>query len=71
MVRSRFFHVTRDESALTRFALEARLLSELFPRAELAPVSQRIAELDARTLSRVAQLLSERTEARWNRPGNA
>lgn len=68
MVRSRFFHVTRDESALTRFALEARLLSELFPQADLTPVSRRISELDTRTLSRVAQLLHERTEARWSLP---
>lgn len=65
MVRSRFFHVTRDESALARFALDARLLVDVFPAADVTPLAQRIDELDRRSLARVEELLAKRSESRW------
>jgi len=62
---SRFFHVTRDEGALPRFALEAELLAELMPRAEVSAVRARIKSLEDRSAQLVAHLLGQASDQRW------
>jgi MoxR-like ATPase len=63
---SRFFHVVRDEGALVRFALEARLLAELLPGTEVQPLRARIELLDETSLRRVRELLGRRNDAQWS-----
>ena len=42
LVASRFFEVTHDEGALTRFALEARLSAMVFGEETIAPLLARV-----------------------------
>ncbi len=71
LVRSRFFHVTRDEAALARFKLEARLLQGAFPAADVASFERRLSELDHRSLALVEALLNQRARARWQTLGES
>ena len=67
IVRSRFFSVLMDESALVRFLLEVRLLAELFPdhaaRAEV--LRERLNELGERARRRLIELFRRRGDAAW------
>jgi hypothetical protein len=65
IAESRFFHVTRDEGALPRFALEAELLAELMPQAEVSPLRARISDLEQRSAQAIAQLLGQASDRRW------
>ncbi|HVK64619.1 MAG TPA: hypothetical protein VM694_09095, partial [Polyangium sp.] len=76
IVQSRFFDLLWDEGALTRFALEARNIAEVFPAhaAEVEAVRHRIDALDARTRTAVTELFRQRSDAAWAqalRTGNA
>jgi len=66
IANSRFVHVTRDEGALPRFALEAELLAELLPQAEISSVRARITDLEQRSSAAIAQLLAQSSDQRWN-----
>ncbi len=67
MVRSRFFTVFLEESAPARLALEARLLSELFPdqagRAE--GLRERVDKLSEAVHGRAYELFQRRAQAAW------
>ena len=67
LVRSRFFTVIIDESALVRFVLEARLVAEMAPAhsEEAARVLARIDALKTRTTQRLQDLLRSRADAAW------
>ncbi|MDI1447412.1 AAA family ATPase [Polyangium sp. 6x1] len=67
IVQSRFFDLLWDEGALTRFALEARNVAEVFPAhaAEVDEVRRRIDALDARTRTSVTELFRQRSDAEW------
>jgi hypothetical protein len=67
LVKSRFFDVLLDESALVRFVLEARLVSELFPdrAAEVAAIRARVDSLQERARQRVLDLVRARADAAW------
>ncbi len=76
IVQSRFFDVLWDDSTLTRFALEARNVAEVFPghAAEVDAMRRRIDEIDARTRAAVTELFRRRSDAAWAsalRVGNA
>ncbi len=62
---SDYFIVTRDEAALLRFALEARLLDALFPKTGADKLLARIEQLDLRTAARLHALREARVEADW------
>ncbi len=62
---SRFLHVTRDEGMLVRFALEARLLQQLLPDADVAALEQRIAALESQTSAAVQALMKKSLDADW------
>jgi MoxR-like ATPase len=66
IAKSRFVHVTRDEGALPRFALEAELLAELLPQTEISNVRARITDLEQRSSAAIAQLLAQSSDQRWN-----
>jgi len=67
IVNSKFFDILWDESALTRFALEARNVVEVFPghHEAVGEVRRRIEELDSRTRSVVTELFRRRSDAAW------
>jgi MoxR-like ATPase len=65
ITESRFVHVTRDEGALPRFALEAELLAQLMPQAEVSGVQARITALEQRSAQLIAQLLGQTSDQRW------
>lgn len=69
IVSSRFFDLLWDESALTRFALEARHVLEVFPGHgdAVAAVRRRLEELDARTRNAVTELFRRRSDAAWSK----
>jgi hypothetical protein len=69
IVTSRFFDLLWDDSALTRFALEARHVLEVFPGHGdvVLAVRRRIEELDARTRSAVTELFRRRSDEAWSR----
>ncbi len=64
---SRFFHVTRDEGALLRFAIEARVIGEVF--AEAAPATEalraRIEAVEAESSRVLVALQRGRSDAGW------
>jgi hypothetical protein len=65
---SRFFHVTRDEGALLRFALECRVIGEIFPEADHRAAALR-AEIDATEAESSAALNAlrrGRADAGWS-----
>lgn len=65
IAESRFVHVTRDEGALPRFALEAELLSELMPPADVSAVRSRVTVLERRSSDLIARLLEKTSDQRW------
>lgn len=65
IAQSRFVHVTRDEGALPRFALEAELLADLMPQGEVSGVRARVTDLEQRSAQLVAQLLGQASDQRW------
>jgi hypothetical protein len=58
LVASRFFEVTHDEGALTRFALEARLSAMVFGEETIAPLLARVAEMERVTTDRAERSLA-------------
>jgi MoxR-like ATPase len=68
IVESRFFDIVWDDSALTRFALEARLVADVFPKHEqaVAAVRGRIEALDQKTRDVVTELFRSRSDAQWS-----
>ena len=67
VVRSRFFDVVWDESALVRFGLEARLIGEVLPgvEARATAVRARLETLEATTRKGANALLRSRTDEAW------
>lgn len=67
IVESRFFDVLWDESALTRFALEARVVADVFPgHAEaIEAVKRRLDALDESTRAALTDLFRRRSNAAW------
>lgn len=65
---SRFFHVTRDEGALLRFALEVRVLGEVFPEAgdRVAALRGRIDALESESSRVLNALRRGRADAGWS-----
>jgi MoxR-like ATPase len=65
---SKFFTVTRDEGALMRFALEARVVSDVFPEAvdRVAERRARIDALEASSSEVLNRLRRGRADAAWN-----
>lgn len=68
IVESRFFDIVWDDSALTRFALEARLVADVFPKQEHAVVTvrARIEDFDQKTRNVVTDLFRSRSDAQWS-----
>lgn len=67
IVESRFFDIVWDDSALTRFSLEARLVAEIFPKHEqsIAEVRERIEMFDQLTRAAVTELFQSRSDDQW------
>jgi MoxR-like ATPase len=67
VVESRFFDILWDESALTRFALEARVVVEVFPGhgEDVASVKKRLDALDESTRAALTDLFRRRSNAAW------
>lgn len=67
IVESKFFDIVWDDSALTRFALEARLVADVFPKQEqaVAEVRARIENFDQKTRAVVTDLFQSRSDANW------
>lgn len=67
MIDARFFSITQDEGALARFALEARLLGEMFPGAAAGtePSRERAAALSSESLAVARSLAQGRSEVAW------
>lgn len=65
---SRFFHVTRDEGALLRFALEGRVVAELFPEAaaQVVELRRRIDALESESSRVLNALRRGRADAGWS-----
>lgn len=65
---SRFFHVTRDEGALLRFALESRVIGDVFPEAaaRVATLRAAIEATDAASSKALNALRRGRAEAGWS-----
>jgi MoxR-like ATPase len=65
---SKFFHVTRDEGALLRFALEARVLGEIFPEAaeRALSVRARIDAIEVESSTLLNALRRGRSDAGWS-----
>lgn len=63
---SQFFHVTRDEGALLRFALEIRVLGEVFPEADLSDLRARIDELERASSTWLRETRKHAAEAAWS-----
>ena len=68
LAASRFFHVTRDEGALLRFALEARVVGDVFPDAAVAATALRgrIDALEAESSRVLDGLRRGRADAAWS-----
>jgi hypothetical protein len=64
---SKFFHVTRDEGALLRFALEARVVGEIFPEAVMrsTEVRSRLDTLEAKSNEGLVKMRRGRADAGW------
>ncbi len=62
-MRSRFFEVTHDEGALTRFALEALLSAMVFGAEPTAPLLARVAAMERTTTAAVQKVLTAQAGA--------
>ncbi|HXU01094.1 MAG TPA: hypothetical protein VN903_08885, partial [Polyangia bacterium] len=58
LVKSRFFEITHDEGALTRFALEARLSAMVFGSEPAARLLARIAAMERATTAEAQRVLT-------------
>ncbi len=67
LASSKYFHVTRDEGALLRFALESRVLGEVFPEATRQATELRasIDTLESESSAALATLRHGHAEAGW------
>jgi MoxR-like ATPase len=65
LAQSRFFHVTRDERALSRFALEAELVAALTGAPAVAPLLDRISKLERQSGAQLVKLLQHKSDAGW------
>ena len=67
LAESRFFHLTRDEGALLRFALESRVIGEVFPEADerVAGARTRMDTLEAESSRVLNALRRGRADAGW------
>jgi MoxR-like ATPase len=65
---SKFFHVTRDEGALLRFALECRVVGEVFPEADSRAAALRAAidAMETESSAALNTLRRGRAEAGWS-----
>jgi hypothetical protein len=68
LAESKFFHVTRDEGALLRFALECRVVAEVFPEAATRAEALRAAidATESASSSALNALRRGRAEAGWS-----
>ncbi len=64
---SKFFHVTRDEGALLRFSLEARVVAEVFPEVAegVSGLRGRIAALESESSDLLKNLRAARADHGW------
>ncbi|MBX3226445.1 MAG: AAA family ATPase [Labilithrix sp.] len=64
---SKFFVVTREEGALLRFTLEARVIADVFPEAaeRVGPMRARIEALEAASSKALVDLRRVRADAAW------
>ncbi|HVH44718.1 MAG TPA: AAA family ATPase [Labilithrix sp.] len=64
---SKFFHVTRDEGALLRFALECRVIADVFAEASerVATVRSRIDDVEAESSRTLNRLRLRGADAAW------
>ena len=67
LASSKFFHVTRDEGALLRFALECRVIADVFPEASerVATMRSRIATVEAESAELLNALRRGQSDAAW------
>jgi hypothetical protein len=65
LAASRFFHITHDEAALARFALEAQLLGQLLPGAPIAPLLERIRAFEQSTSAYLTRHLFASSAEGW------
>lgn len=67
LAESKFFHVTRDEGALLRFALESRVVGDVFPGAaeRVAALRSRIDAVEADSSRALRALRGSRADAAW------
>jgi hypothetical protein len=68
LATSKYFAVTRDESSLLRFALEARVVAEVFPESaeRILPLRTRIDSLERASSEVLNTLRRGRADAAWN-----
>jgi hypothetical protein len=64
---SKFFHVTRDEGALLRFALESRVVGDVFPEAgeRVVAMRTRIDAIEADSSRALSALRRGRSDVAW------
>ncbi|MCW5835133.1 MAG: hypothetical protein KIS78_22225, partial [Labilithrix sp.] len=67
LAESKFFHVTRDERALLRFALECRVVGDVFPEAaeRASALRERIDALEAESSRVLGALRRGRADTAW------
>src|SRR5690606_9264636 len=67
IIKSRFFEILWDESALARFSLELQLTVDVLPRAAepMAALKARIVALDESTRRGAEALLRKRSDEAW------
>lgn len=68
LVKSKFFTVTREEGALLRFALEAKVVADVFPEASerITALRTRIDHLERASSEVLNTLRRGRADAAWN-----
>ena len=67
LAQSGFFAITTDEAALSRFALDLRLLELLGLGSEPKPLVARIRALEESSTALVRDLVARRSEANWKK----
>jgi hypothetical protein len=67
LAESGFFAITTDEAALSRYALELRLLELMGLGVDTKPLEARIRALEESSASLVRQLARARSEADWRK----
>jgi hypothetical protein len=68
LAASKFFHVTRDEGALLRFALESRVIGDVFSETadQVSAMRARIDAVEADSSRALGALRKERSDAAWS-----